>query len=87
MYRSDPDDSDPLSHDLMEAYGNLRVSVLAMGAEQDPRAKLGWLVFVERSAARLEQVLADAERRNERAPQHPANAAVAVGPVDHVASP
>ena len=66
MCGSDSDDSHALCHDLMEAYGNMRVSVMAMGAEQESRTKLGWLTFVERSAARLEQVLAEAERRGER---------------------
>ena len=78
MYGMNDDGPQGLRHDLGEAYGNMRVSVLAMETEREPQARLGWLVLMERSAARLEQVLADAERREEGARQRRAAAAAPV---------
>jgi len=67
MSGSDQDYKQVLGHDLLEAYGNIRTSVLAMGAELEPQARLGWLVFVERSARRVEDVLGQMEHVAEQA--------------------
>jgi hypothetical protein len=50
-----------LGHELVTAYGNLRISVEVLQIEHDPKAILGWLLSVDRAADRCATLAAQLE--------------------------
>jgi hypothetical protein len=50
-----------LRHELVTAYGNLRISVEVLRIERDPKAILGWLLSIDRAADRCAALAAQLE--------------------------
>jgi hypothetical protein len=50
-----------LRHELVTAYGNLRISVEVLQIERDPKAILGWLLSIDRAADRCATLAAQIE--------------------------